>query len=319
MSSSAPLTIPGRGGLPMLALTHAASGATCDVYLQGAQVVSWRPRGGADVLYTAPHTPFDGSPIRGGIPIAWPQFAAQGPLPMHGFARTAVWAPVAARDGYAELTLGDSPATRALWPHAFALTLRVTFDGARLETALEVTHPPGTAPAWAFEALQHTYLATGAGAVARGVRVGGLRGTTYASKPEGGKEFVEESDAFALQGEVDRVYRAPAGDGDVLVSGVEGGRAAGWTAVRVRRAAALRAAGTVAALPQPLDVVVWNPGPARVVAMPELGEGAHLNFLCVEPGRVSPATAGAGGILAPGDTYTLTQVLTVEGGADSEL
>ena len=315
---------PGRGGQPRLHLTHAASGAEVEVYLHGGQVLSWRPRGGAggDVLYTAPHTVFDGvAPVRGGIPIAFPQFAAQGPLPQHGFARTCAWTPTVVRDGYAELTLRDSAATRAAWPHAFALSLRISFTGERLETALEVAHPAGGDGApWPFEALQHTYLALGhggAGVVGAGaVRVAGLEGVTYLSKPEGGAERVESSaGGFTLGGEeVDRIFVAPAGDGTVTVTGagaaVAGAAGPPFRTIRVERRGEVRVGGR-APVAVPTDVVVWNPGSRKV--MPELGGDGWSGFVCIEPGRVSPATAPPhdGATLAQGAAYTLTQTLTV--------
>lgn len=105
-------------------------------------------------------------PIRGGIPIAFPQFASQGPLPQHGFARTSLWSLEASGDGTATLLLRDNEETRAAWPHAFELRLRIQFDDAHLTTHLEVTHPKQGAAEQQpldFEALQHSYFYLGSG------------------------------------------------------------------------------------------------------------------------------------------------------------
>jgi D-hexose-6-phosphate mutarotase len=72
--------------------------------------------------------------VRGGIPIAFPQFARQGALPLHGFAREKKWRVdkvcSVSRWGQpasAILTLESDSSTRALWDHAFRLELTVVF------------------------------------------------------------------------------------------------------------------------------------------------------------------------------------------------
>jgi len=58
-------------------------------------------------------------PIRGGIPIAFPQFADTGPLRLHGFARDGLWAlaEVMRSDTgvRAVFERADDEKTRALW------------------------------------------------------------------------------------------------------------------------------------------------------------------------------------------------------------
>ena len=59
----------------------------------------------------------------------------------------------------------------------------------------------------------------------------------------------------------------------------------------------------------PLDVVVWNAGAVRARAIADLGDEDWRHYICIEPGRVSPATAEhpAGASLPPGRVWTLTQ------------
>jgi glucose-6-phosphate 1-epimerase len=221
-----------------------------------------------------------------------------------------------------ELRLSDSEATRAVWPHAFVLTYRLSFEAGSLRCSLEVENPAGSGSAFAFEALLHTYLALQPGSVtAEGSSstVCGLQGVTYKSKPKGGAEFTESSSAFQLAGEVDHIYmNTPA---EVLVKGIwpaESGSSSSSSSrkrstVRVGRQATLRSSGAkggVAALP--LDVVVWNPGAARAAAIADLGPAEWQSFVCVEPGRVAPPTVLPGGGLQPGQLFTLTQTLTLE-------
>ena len=108
------------------------------VYLWGATVTSYKAASGQELLFLSSKAVFDGTkPIRGGIPVVFPQFAAQGPLPMHGFARTSVWSLLHVSDGVVELGLSDTDATRAVWPHAFNLVYRIQFSAAQLMTTLE--------------------------------------------------------------------------------------------------------------------------------------------------------------------------------------
>lgn len=256
---------------------------------------------------------------------------------MHGFARTSTWELVRTANGYVELSLSDSDATRALWPHAFKLSYRISFDASQLSTSLEITNPAGSAGPFAFEALLHTYIYTGRGAAADSVKIEGLTGVKYISKPEGGAVKEQGEEAITLGSQVDRIYchtpadvtvrgitsaaeaggAAAAADGgaaDGGAGGSAGGGAGGFNTVTVRRKAALRDAAP--ALRQvvenaPLDVVVWNIGAEAASGIADLGADDWKDYVCVEPGRVSPDTAGWHGhaALAPGKAWTITQTL----------
>ena len=64
--------------------------ATATVYLQGAHVTAWQPKGQQPAIFVSRKSDFlPGKPIRGGVPIAFPWFAARhdGKTgPSHGFA-----------------------------------------------------------------------------------------------------------------------------------------------------------------------------------------------------------------------------------------
>lgn len=103
----------------------APDGATAAVHLHGATVVSWVPSASVgERLFVSSAAALDGSaPVRGGIPLAFPRFAAGLPsraasagtaMPFHGFARNADWRVVASAPGSAELALdGDAVRARA--------------------------------------------------------------------------------------------------------------------------------------------------------------------------------------------------------------
>lgn len=348
----------GTGGLPRVVVSH-SSGATLEVYLWGATITSFKTSAGQELLFMSSKAIFDGvKAIRGGIPIVFPQFGTQGPLPQHGFARNSEWTLDSVGDGTAELSLLSSDATRAVWPHAFELKYRIMFDNERLITSLDVTNPRDSPAPFSFDALLHTYLHAGPGddAISK-LRISGLKGTKYVSKVDGGAEFEEAGDAIVIDREVDRVYQStPAA---VVVTGITSGGAAGvagagagaatadaggaaggagagaaaasapaagtaasgaarppFTSVTVKRTGSCKDAPPALRLHVvscPLDVVVWNAWVERSKAIADLGDEDYKRYVCVEPGRVSAATAAAPANkeLHPGHVWTLRQELVL--------
>ena len=83
-------------------------GSSAIVARLGGQVLSWITPDGREHLFLSERAVFDGSaPIRGGIPVCFPQFGGLGDLPKHGFARTREWTVAGQRcaDDYALATL----------------------------------------------------------------------------------------------------------------------------------------------------------------------------------------------------------------------
>ncbi|WP_293370450.1 D-hexose-6-phosphate mutarotase [Nevskia sp.] len=260
-----------------------ADGARMTVHRHGAHVTSWTPVDGRERLFLSGRSDYrPTAAIRGGIPVIFPQFAAEGPLPKHGFARTARWSQVdaAAVDGGAfvvRFRLVDDAATRALWPQAFAAELRVLFGGTRLAVSLSVLNSGDSA--FAFTAALHSYLAVEA---VDTVRVLGLDRLRYRDTAGGGVEHVESAEEVAIIGEVDRIYfdapqellmREPTGDLRIQQSGFS-------------------------------DTVVWNPGPAKAALLADLDPGGWQRFLCIEAAAVGRPVR-----LQPGERWVGTQTL----------
>ena len=275
---------PGEGGLAKVVIT-AADGARAEVYLHGAHVTSWRPAGdGAERLFVSARSRFaPDAAIRGGVPLCFPQFAAQGTLPMHGFARTASWDLVHARRdatgaAVAVLRLTDSAATRALWPHAFVAELSVTVAGATLEIDLSVQNTG--AAALAFTGALHTYLRV---ADVRQAAVHGLGGVRYRDKVKGTDGETEAATELRVVGPIDRVYYAAPEDLELREPG---------------RVIAIATTGFP-------DTVVWNPGESGGAGMADLEPDGYARMVCVEAAAVrAPLTVN------PGLPWRGTQTLT---------
>ena len=274
--------IAGNGGLPKLVLS-AAGGARAEVYLHGAHVTSWIPAGETtDRIFVSARSDFRaGAAIRGGIPVCFPQFAAQGPLPSHGFARVSPWERVAAHRtdtgaARAILRLRDSAATRALWPHPFIAEVCVTVGGRALDVLLSIENP-GQAP-FAFTGALHTYLRV---ADIGSVRVRGLQGARYFDKVEKRDNEVETASELALDRPLDRVYFTAPEDLGIF----EGSRGV-----------AIRASGFP-------DTVVWNPGAAGAAGIADLEPGGYARMVCVEAAASRrPITVGPGEVWRGGQT-----------------
>ncbi|WP_229509245.1 D-hexose-6-phosphate mutarotase [Massilia sp. CCM 8734] len=161
------------GQLPAVRI-RGADGAQAIVTLYGAHLVSWQGADGAERLFCSAASRLDGSrPIRGGVPVIFPQFAERGAGMRHGFARVVTWRLQESGAGFAVFALASGdlpPALAQAWPHGFALTLRVEVNGGVLALAFEVSNTG--ADAFAFSAALHTYFAVGE--LAR-VRIGGVQ------------------------------------------------------------------------------------------------------------------------------------------------
>ena len=280
-AGASPALVAGAGGLPKVVLSS-FDGARIEVYAHGAHVTSWRAAGSDDErLFVSPLSHFveDGA-IRGGVPVCFPQFADQGPLPMHGFARTRAWGLVSAgraEDGaaHARLRLADAADTRALWPHAFECVLDVVAKGPSLTVELAVVNTGGRP--FDFTAALHTYLRT---SDVRTAEVRGLAGAPYRDKVLKRDDEAQRDAVLVVDRPIDRVYRTVPSVLEVR---------------EPRRALEVRARGTT-------DTVVWNPGPG---GPSDLAPDGYLSMLCVEAAVASTTIA-----LAPGQAWRGAQTLT---------
>lgn len=275
------------GGMSHLLLD--AAGATAEVALQGGQVLRYRRAGEPPLLWVSREAIYAvGKALRGGVPVCWPWFGPHPSdldKPQHGFVRTMLWElrETGADDvsTWARLGIADSPATRALWPHAFDLELDVRL-GQSLDIALTMRNT-GDAPFSCSGAL-HSYLTVGD--VAQ-IAIEGLEGARYIDKVDGGAEKTQ-SGPVTISGEVDRVYQGSA------------------AACVVRDPALGRRIMVEKAGSQ--TTVVWNPGPAKAAALRDMADDEYTGMVCVETANAADDVV----TLAPGAAHTLRAVLSVE-------
>ncbi|MDD2741537.1 MAG: D-hexose-6-phosphate mutarotase [Rhodocyclaceae bacterium] len=246
-------------GLPALRL-HGPNKTQAVVSLLGGQLLSWLTSDGRERLYLSEQAVFDGSvAIRGGVPVCFPQFAALGDLPKHGFVRTRPWTASSERcgDDYAlvSLEISDDDATRAIWPHAFRCELTVMLEADRIDLELCVLNT-GEAE-FAFSGALHTYLRV---VQVEDVTLEGLYGHDYRDAANDNVVIRETGTHLAVDREIDRVYR------------------------NIKRPQLLQAGNLSLALQNQgfPDVVVWNPWVDKCAALADLPADGWRRMLCVE-------------------------------------
>lgn len=263
-------------GLPALKLVdpHGGSALVTDF---GAHVVSWSPAPGDERLYMSDRAVFDGTkPLRGGIPVVFPQFGPSGPGLRHGFARVSQWDRSDQRAGadYVQATWRlTAQSADPVWPHPFELEYTVNLSRGRLDVEL-VALNPGAEPI-RFTAALHTYLAV------REVEeafVAGLEGVRYQDQTDGNREKTQHERNLRVSDEVDRIYMETprtlqlVSPGRPLVVEQEGFR----------------------------DTVVWNPWVERVRAFADMPPDGFRRMICIEaatvalPVELAPAAQWAG-------------------------
>jgi glucose-6-phosphate 1-epimerase len=276
------------GGLTRAVVSNRAE---AEIYLHGAHVARWTPRGQRPVLFLSSKSRFTpGTAIRGGIPVIFPWFGprAEGrPGPAHGFARITEWALEGTklrddRDLEIAMVLAPNESVRAFGYADFTLRLRVTV-GSHLQLELEVQNY-GKEPLIYEEAL-HTYFAVGD---VRQASVSGLEGTLYIDKTDGFKRKQLGSEAVRIEKETDQVHlntnttcvvHDPAWNRRLIVekSGSE-------------------------------TTVIWNPWIDKTTRMSDMAPGEWREMICVETANASDNALR----LAPGESHKLKASIRLE-------
>ena len=272
---------PGLGGQPRL-LIDAPAGAA-EIYLHGATLTSWVPRGGSEVIFTSRQAVFDGSTaIRGGIPLCLPEFGVGingDAVPKHGWARIAPWQlrMVASTDdgGVRALLSVSRNHLTALYEVEIGETLRL---GLSLRN-------DGNAPR-TVEAAAHTYLSVHDVTASL---ISGLAGASYsdnlAHSPQEAHR-VQDGDV-KISGPVDRIY-----DSAEPVAVTDPGHE------RTIHVDKLNAPSTI----------VWNPWSTYSAPLPDMADDEFPTMVCVEGGAVREHAP----TIEPGASWSMQVTLSVE-------
>jgi glucose-6-phosphate 1-epimerase len=257
--------------------------ATVSTY--SGQLLSYRPKDRQeDLLFVSDKAYYEaGKAIKGGIPVCWPWFGPDPEnrgRPAHGFVRNRQWQ-VSGSESLADgstkiiLSIADSEATRALWPHPFRLDIEITVgDTLRVEL---VTHNTGNDSITISQAL-HSYFRVGD---ITSVSVLGLDGINYIDKANDSARKTQAG-PLTISSEVDRIYTDTSGDLTIDDASLE-------------RKISIASSGCSTA-------VVWNPWVEIAASMADLDDDDYLQMLCVETANAGPETV----TITAGDCYRLS-------------
>jgi glucose-6-phosphate 1-epimerase len=275
-------TVPSNSVAPPLQLVSSA-GAAATLSAHGAQLLSWQLPDAGEQLYLSPLAQYrDGVPIRGGIPVIFPQFAGEGPLPKHGFARCVRWSVLEHGRDRARLRLTDRQAGHRLWPFRYVCDFTVALSGSELQLQLDVENADDRP--FTFTAALHSYLRV---AEVGDVSVTGLQHLSYRDTARGAASAIQTGEALQIGGEIDRIYF----DVPETIELHDGNGCLSATSSGFR------------------DVVVWNPGAEKAPQLKDLDPQGWRRFVCIEP-----AVVGAPIQLTPGSRWIGRHVLTRRGG-----
>ncbi len=253
----------GEGGLTRAVFTTPLADA--HIYLYGAHVTHFQPRGQKPVLFLSRQALFTpGKPIRGGVPVCFPWFGTKeddAAAAMHGTVRLRVWE--------VESSTADEIVLKTAEP-PFVIRHRVTVRET-LTMALEVTNTVNAASR--FEEALHSYFAV---SDVRKVTVEGLAGAEYLDKTEGFKRKREGTGLMRLTHEPDRLYLNT--KTTCIIDDP------GWQ----RR--------LIIEKENSDSTVVWNPWDVRAKALADFGDEEWPGMLCIETvnARENAVTVAAG-------------------------
>jgi len=266
-------------GYEFIKLYHPKTISYVKVYLFGGNVVEYHDLNGKEILFLSSEAIFDGStPLRGGIPIVFPQFDKPNPsIPKHGFARTSMWVldSFSRDEGKIVLKLEDSVESREMWDFTFKLLYSITIGDNSLSCHLALHHPISVM----CQVLLHNYFLVGN---VEEVGVKGLEECEYLDKLIEFEKFKDDNQKIIVRGEVDRIYFPPLvrlnkdnegvrvcleEDGEMVVE------LTAWTN-------------------QPHNhlnpqMVIWNPWIDKSRGMADMGDEEYKHMICMEPGIVS--------------------------------
>ncbi|WP_240223880.1 D-hexose-6-phosphate mutarotase [Rheinheimera hassiensis] len=247
--------------LPCIRLQFGEAAAVISLY--GAQVLSYQPIPGKDILWLSPLAQWHNEmPIRGGVPVCWPWFGPvdarlnpqQQSLPNHGVVRTRLWqlTEQSATADSVSVTLAITVSELPYHGDETALQLQLT-----LSDSLSISLMCNSAIAQ--QAALHSYFS-----------VANIDKTQVQPLPLQYQDKVSASDQSSdtpvatINAEVDRIYAKPAAklQLDTAAQQLE-----------------LSQSGQDA-------TIVWNPWQDKSRNTKDLEDDSYLEFICVETARL---------------------------------
>ena len=245
---------------------------------KGAQVLHAALESGLELLYLSPLVDvYPDNPIRGGIPLMFPQFGDSGPLRKHGFVRDLQWSLVNEAEDADGKNLSYALDIKATdfpeWPFNAALKFNVCLSLQTLSIGLSIRNTGEQA--FTFTGGFHPYFAISS---RKDIQINGLEGLPFKDSFPGENAYELNADAL-----VERQYM---GNPDILFY-----NGSNWLKIT--------ASGFD-------SWMVWNPGGAGAKRISDLPDEDWNRFICIEPIVLAePKT------VLPGDAFIGEMVVLV--------
>ena len=250
------------------------------IYHQGAHLSSW-VCAGREQLFLSQQSAFTaGKAIRGGVPVIFPQFAALGDGPRHGFVRTADWQLDSQSANSVIFSIANTTQTEALWPGKFSAQFCIEMSTRGLKMQLNIVNTGDTD--FSFAAALHTYFSV---EDVRQTELHGLAGYQYW---DNGTDFsqrqTETQHSLRFSSAIDRMYMAV---NNAL------------TLIEPQQRRSIESRGFN-------DVVVWNPWQEGAADLADMADDEYTKMLCVEAAAVDKPIK-----LKAGESWQGEQIITL--------
>lgn len=251
------------------------------VHHQGAHLGSWLYQGKEQLFLSRKAIYKPGKPLRGGVPICFPQFGAFGPGTSHGFARNVVWQEVRGSEhNQLQFELTHDEVSFELWPHEFKAQFDVELNDNTLAMSLSIKNL--SAINMAFTSALHTYFRI---SHISDVFIDGLQDCEYWNN---GTDFTQqqrqESDLRQITDMIDRVY------------------------FNTRETLTLTDHQSIRQITSDgfNDTVVWNPWLKGARAFVDMADDEYQQMLCIESANVEIPVE-----IETGATWRGTQTISI--------
>jgi len=274
----------------LIQLTVSNGLADAVICLYGAQILSFRPKNGPDLLWMSPLSYFEsGRAIRGGIPICFPWFGphkSNTQKPQHGFGRLMSWnvvetAELLTGETVIRLELCSSDATIPFWPHDFCAQLSVLV-GKTLEVTLKVANISSLP--FDYSCALHTYYNVSA---IENISISGLGQTHYLKNDEPG-DFIQEDQLLEIHQLEDRHYYNT--EATCIID----------DPIFKRKVRVEKSGSKV--------TTVWNPWAENCAKISDMPDDGYKSFVCIEAVNSLDNTI----YLNPGESHETTAIIGLE-------
>jgi len=249
-----------RAGLTKLTISNAHADA--EIYLYGANLTHFQPRGEDPVIFSGKECEmFPDKTLHAGIPICWPWFGphpSDSTKPQHGFARDRLWKIKETRqlkNGETKVILGlsEDDASLLLFPYAFDLTLTFIV-GKSLRIILETLNK--STETFKITQALHSYFYI---SDINNVRILGVENTAFIDASDNHSKKESEGCPLLIDKVINRVYIPTESQCHIHDSGKE-------------RRISIDKEGSN-------STTIWNPGENNIHDLP--GD-LYRKFVCIE-------------------------------------